>query len=71
MNDAQDTSPPVSTFIVRFWQEPDVSRAGWSGQVTHVQSGERAGFTDDAGLWQFIRRWVEAQDIAATTRREL
>ena len=33
--------PPVSTFVVRFWQEWSAAGARWRGRVEHVQSGER------------------------------
>ena len=58
MSQDQGSSPPISTFIVRFWRELGATRVRWRGQVQHVQSGERTAFVDEAGLLAFIRRWV-------------
>jgi hypothetical protein len=52
------TSPPLNTFIIRFWQGTDVTPTRWCGQVQHVQSGERIAFADAVALLHFLRRWV-------------
>lgn len=49
---------PLSTFVVRFWQESGAGAPRWRGQVRHIQSGEQASFTDEATLTDFIRRWI-------------
>ncbi len=49
---------PLSTFVVRFWQELGAGAPRWHGQVRHIQSGEQVSFTDEATLTSFIRRWI-------------
>ena len=36
--------PPISTFVVRFWQEWSAAGSRWRGHIEHVQSGESATF---------------------------
>jgi len=48
--------PPVSTFVVRFWQEWSVAGPRWRGRIEHVQSGEGAAFLDLDGMLEFVRR---------------
>ena len=36
------SSPPVSTFILRFWREWSSSGTRWRGHIEHIQSGESA-----------------------------
>jgi hypothetical protein len=46
--------PPVSTFVVRFWQEWSVAGPRWRGQVDHVQSGKTSRFLDLEELLDII-----------------
>ena len=48
--------PPVSTFIVRFWQEWSAAGPLWRGRIKHVQSGENATFADLQEMLAFLRR---------------
>jgi hypothetical protein len=48
--------PPVSTFVVRFWQEWSAAGPRWRGRIEHVQSGESAAFLDVDGMLDFVRR---------------
>jgi hypothetical protein len=48
--------PPVSTFVVRFWQEWSAAGPRWRGRIEHVQSGESAAFMDAKGMLDFVRR---------------
>ena len=48
--------PPISTFVVRFWQEWSAAGSRWRGRIEHVQSGESATFLDADGMLAFIRR---------------
>jgi len=63
MSNNHDPSPPLNTFLVRFWQEPGASEERWRGQVQHVQSGERTAFDDEAALLSFVRRWVQTPRV--------
>jgi len=56
---SEKPSVPLSTFVVRFWREIGAGRVRWRGRVQHIQSGEQAAFADEAGLLDFVRRWVE------------
>ena len=48
--------PPISTFVVRFWQEWSDAGPRWRGRIEHVQSGESAAFLDVDGMLDFVRR---------------
>jgi len=48
---------PVSTFVVRFWQEWSAAGPRWRGRIEHVQSGECAAFLGLNGMLDFIRRF--------------
>jgi hypothetical protein len=48
--------PPVSTFVIRFWQEWSAAGPRWRGRIEHVQSGESAAFLDLDGMLEFVRR---------------
>ena len=48
--------PPISTFVVRFWQEWSAAGPRWRGHIEHVQSGESAAFLDVDGMLDFVRR---------------
>lgn len=54
--------PPVSTFVVRFWQEWSVAGPRWRGRIEHVQSGKNVAFLDLAGMLDFIRRFSAMPD---------
>jgi hypothetical protein len=69
MPNEHETSPPLSTFIVRFWRELRTDQAHWYGQVQHIQSGERAAFADESALLSFIRRWVGALERGEEPRK--
>ena len=47
--------PPVSTFVVRFWQEWSAAGSRWRGQIEHVQSRESATFLDLNEMICFVR----------------
>jgi hypothetical protein len=48
--------PPVSTFVIRFWQEWSAAGSRWRGRIEHVQSEESAAFLDMNGMLDFVRR---------------
>ncbi len=48
--------PPISTFVVRFWQEWSAAGSRWRGRIEHVQSGDNATFLDLDEMLEFIRR---------------
>jgi len=63
MSNNRDSSPPLNTFIVRFWREPGAGEGRWRGQAQHVQSGERTAFADEGALLSFIRQWVQTPGV--------
>ena len=63
--------PPVSTFVVRFWQEWSAAGARWRGRVEHVQSGESAAFLNLDEMLDFVRRiGVMGGDKSGPERKE-
>jgi len=54
--------PPISTFVVRFWQEWSVAGPRWRGRIEHVQSGQSAAFLDLDGMLAFFRRFSAMAD---------
>jgi hypothetical protein len=48
--------PPVSTFVVRFWQEWSATGSRWRGRIEHVQSGQSAAFLDVDEMLDFVHR---------------
>ena len=63
--------PPISTFVVRFWQEWSAGGSRWRGRIEHVQSGESATFLDVDGMLDFVRRvGVMQGDESRLTREE-
>ena len=48
--------PPISTFVVRFWQEWSAAESRWRGHIEHVQSGESATFLSLDEMLNFVRR---------------
>ena len=48
--------PPISTFVVRFWQEWSAAGSRWRGRIEHVQSGESAAFLGVDEMLDFVRR---------------
>ena len=46
--------PPISTFVVRFWQEWSAAGPRWRGRIEHVQSGQSAAFMGLEGMLDFI-----------------
>ncbi len=62
---------PISTFVVRFWQEWSAAGSRWRGQIEHVQSGESAAFLDVDGMLEFVRRiGVMGNDERQPARKE-
>jgi hypothetical protein len=49
------STPPASTFVVRFWREWSAAGSRWRGRIEHVQSGESATSLDLQGISDFIR----------------
>ncbi len=63
--------PPISTFVVRFWQEWSAAGSRWRGRIEHVQSGENAAFLDVDGMLEFVRRiGVMGDDECRFTEKE-
>jgi len=63
--------PPVSTFVVRFWQEWSAAGSRWRGRIEHVQSGESAAFLDVDEMLDFVRRvGVMGDDESQSARKE-
>jgi hypothetical protein len=54
--------PPISTFVVRFWQDWSVAGPRWRGRIEHVQSGECATFLGLDGMLDFIRSFGAMPD---------
>ena len=54
----QQQRSPLSTFVVRFWQDSGTDAPRWHGHARHIQSGDQVSFADEATLVEFIRRWV-------------
>jgi hypothetical protein len=62
--------PPISTFVLRFWQEWSAAGPRWRGRVEHLQSGESAVFLDLDGMLDFIRSFgTMADDARKSTPR--
>jgi len=57
-------SPPLNTFVVRFWWSPDANNEDgshnriWNAHIEHVQSGDSLGFRDIEMLLNFIERFT-------------
>ena len=47
--------PPISTFVVRFWQEWSAGGSRWRGRIEHVQSQESATFLGLDEMLRFVR----------------
>jgi len=47
--------PPISTFVVRFWQEWSAAGPRWRGRIEHVQSGESVAFLGLDEMLGFVR----------------
>ncbi len=63
--------PPISTFVVRFWQEWSAAGSRWRGRIEHVQNGESATFLDLDGMLDFVRRiGVMGGDESRSARKE-
>ncbi len=60
----------VTSFVVRFTQEPEVSPAAWRGLIRHVQTSEETYFTQIEDALQFIAKFVELGEgnVAANTQ---
>ena len=64
-------SPPVSTFVLRFWREWTPGQVRWRGRIEHVPSGESAAFLNVKGMLCFLERFgVEADEPHLRTRDE-
>ena len=53
---------PVSTFVVRFWQEWSAAGPRWRWRIEHVQSGESAAFLGLDRMLDFIRSFGAMPD---------
>jgi len=63
--------PPISTFVVRFWQEWSAAGSRWRGHIEHVQSSESATFLHLDEMLEFVRRiGVMQGDESRLTREE-
>ena len=62
--------PPISTFVVRFWQEWSAAGPRWRGRIEHVQSGESAAFLDLNEMLDFFRRVGVMQGDESQTEEE-
>jgi len=64
-------SPPLNTFVVRFWREWTAARPRWRGRIEHVQSGEVATFLGLDAMLDFIQRFgIMADDEPGDTQRD-
>ena len=62
--------PPISTFVVRFWQEWSAAGSRWRGRIEHVQSGEIAAFLGLDEMLDFVRRIGVMGDNESRPARE-
>jgi hypothetical protein len=63
--------PPVSTFVVRFWQEWSAAGPRWRGRIEHVQSDECVAFLGLDGMLDFIRRFgAMADDVRQPVKKD-
>jgi hypothetical protein len=53
-------SPTISSFIIRFIQEPTEDQANlrYRGTIRHIQSNQQAGFTSWSEVEAFIERII-------------
>jgi hypothetical protein len=57
-------SPPLNTFVVRFWWSPNTNNDDesqnriWNAHIEHVQSGDSLGVRDIDMLLNFIERFT-------------
>jgi hypothetical protein len=66
MAETASSTPPASTFVLRFWREWSASGSRWRGRIEHVQSGQRAEFVELQGILEFVRAMgVMAEDQMA------
>jgi hypothetical protein len=59
--DASETAQnQYASFLVRLWRSAEPRSTGstddWQGEVEHIQSGRRSGFTSRAELWEILCR---------------
>lgn len=47
--------PPISTFVVRFWQERSAVGPRCRGRIEHIPSGKSAAFLHQEVMWEFIQ----------------
>ncbi|MBN1485357.1 MAG: hypothetical protein JXA37_11610 [Chloroflexia bacterium] len=50
-----DSSPPINTFVIRFWREWSAGRPQWRGRIEHLQSGQSTAFLDLESMLEFVR----------------
>jgi hypothetical protein len=55
--EASSPDPPVTTFVVRFWDEWSAAGTRWRGQIDHVQSGTSARFLNLEELAEILQRF--------------
>jgi len=48
-------SYPLSTFVIRVWQEWSPDGGTWRGNIEHLESQERVGFQDTESIIAFLR----------------
>jgi len=48
-------SRPISTFVIRVWQEWSTEGATWRGNIEHLESKQRSGFQDLEHMLTFLR----------------
>lgn len=63
-------SPPVSTFVIRFWREWSSVRPRWRGRIEHMQSGQSATFLGLNAMLDFMRRFGAMVDDEPGTMKK-
>lgn len=49
----------VTSFIIRFTQEPAAERARWRGLIRHIQTDQETHFTRIEDALHFIAQFIE------------
>jgi hypothetical protein len=52
----------VTSFIIRFTQEPAPDPAPWRGLIRHIQTDQEAHFARIEDALQFIAQFIEISD---------
>ena len=64
----------VHSFIVKLWLEDEGgenSRLRWHGYITHVPSGARRSFKKLSEVTDFIKQYVDGNDVQVRRRSGL